>query len=321
MPSCGRLLAPKGRRSLGFSCLPWLLLYAGSVPRIVYANSLYAVNTNTLNGNSGAVEVFGPNGTASVFADVPPPGGAAGAAGLAFDGANLYVTVGTSVEKITPNGAISTYSGYNASGVLSLAFDQSGDLFVGAYSFGNGGISEITPGGAVSTFATNVEPAGLAFNSSGDLFVSDGSILDYTPSGSFSVFANVASYAPAGLAFDSHGNLFVAEVGEIEEFTPAGVGSLFATTSGEFYGVAIDSNDNVYTSVLQTNTIDEFSAGGALLQSFSSGGLGVRNLAFGPDISSSTPEPAPLLLTLIGLAFLVIRRAICVLRPGPTVSH
>jgi MYXO-CTERM domain-containing protein len=85
-----------------------------------------------------------------------------------------------------------------APGLTGLAFDHAGDLFVSNTQAGT--IQEITPGGAVSVFATGLGgPAGLAFDSVGDLYVVD---QGYSP--------EYGAYA-------------------IVEFTPAGVGSVFAS--------------------------------------------------------------------------------------------
>jgi DNA-binding beta-propeller fold protein YncE len=55
-------------------------------------------------------------------------------------------------------------------------------------------------------------------------------IQQFTPTGVGSVFADTGLSGPAGLAFDSAGNLYVANSnnGTIEKFTPQGVGSIFA---------------------------------------------------------------------------------------------
>ena len=75
---------------------------------------------------------------------------------------------------------------------------------------------------------------GLAFDSSGNLFVSietftdpgADSIVYFTPMGVKSTFATGLTF-PRGLAFDSSGNLFVAEAnaipeGDILKFSPGG---------------------------------------------------------------------------------------------------
>ena len=68
--------------------------------------------------------------------------------------------------------------------LLNASSAQAQNLFES--DFGTGSIYEFTPGGAQSTFASGlVYPAGLAFNSAGDLFVAteDGYIYEYSSGG------------------------------------------------------------------------------------------------------------------------------------------
>jgi len=96
-----------------------------------------------------------------------------------------------------------------------LAFDGSGNLY--AANQGNGMISEITPGGVVTTFASGLSyPVGLSFDGSGNLYASNsynGMISEITPGGVVTTFASGLSY-PVGLAFDGSGNLYVAQSGQ-----------------------------------------------------------------------------------------------------------
>ena len=80
-----------------------------------------------------------------------------------------------------------------------MAFNSAGDLFEA--DFGTGNIYEFTPSGTRSTFASGLNPYGLAFNSAGDLFVADGggNIYEFTPGGVKSTFAYEVQ--PEGLAF------------------------------------------------------------------------------------------------------------------------
>ena len=122
------------------------------------------------------------------------------------------------------------------------------NLFVSGY--GSGNVSEITPGGSVSTFATGMNfPIGLAFNSAGDLFVANsdnnaipasGSITEITPGGTQSTF--VSGVDPQGIAFNTAGNLFESDYrsGNIFEYTPGGVQSTFA--SGLSFPLAMTFN-------------------------------------------------------------------------------
>src|SRR5262249_41041666 len=84
-------------------------------------------------------------------------------------------------------------------------------------------IFKITPAGVASTFVDNTHlsaaPTGLAFDSSGNLYVSSQTanrILKVTPSGVVSTFvdSNSGLDVPLGLAFDSSGNLYVANSGD-----------------------------------------------------------------------------------------------------------
>ena len=108
---------------------------------------------------------------------------------------------------------------------------------------GSGNIYEFTPNGTRSTFASGLDgPQGLAFNSSGDLFVSAANnIYEYTPNGTQSTFASGLN-GPLGLAFDSSGDLLVAVVGSgfgsIYEYTPNGTQSTFASGLDGPWGLA-----------------------------------------------------------------------------------
>lgn len=106
-----------------------------------------------------------------------------------------------------------------------------------------------TTGTNLGVFGSTVlnEPTGLAFDGSGNLYVANNgnnTIVKFNSSGGIlstnsSVFANTGLDLPQGLAFDSAGNLYVANqhggtglgvgIGSVEEFTPGGIGSVFAS--------------------------------------------------------------------------------------------
>src|SRR5437868_14602099 len=84
----------------------------------------------------------------------------------------------------------------------------------------------------------------------GDLYQSDfgsGNIFRYTPAGGKTTFATGLGN-PAGLAFDPKGNLFVANNSgaAIVKITPGGVKSTFATGLNKLFGLAFDANGNLY---------------------------------------------------------------------------
>ena len=113
-------------------------------------------------------------------------------------------------------------------------------------------------------------PAGIAFDRAGNLYVANGgnnTIEKFTPGGVGSVFASGGLLnSPDSLAFDSLGNLYVANRNSIERFTPGGVGSIFATNGVNGpRGLAIDSSNNVFVSnqaTLGSEFIEKFTPGG-----------------------------------------------------------
>jgi sugar lactone lactonase YvrE len=230
---------------------------------------------------------------------------------MAFDSSgNLYVSqqTGTTVDKITPGGVVSTFAtGLN--GPTGLAFDTSGNLYVSNYGNGSGTtVSKITPGGVVSTFATGLNgPEGLAFDSKGNLYAgnlgngdSGTTVSKITPSGSVSTFATGLS-APVGMAFDSKGNLYVANYnnGTVSEITPGGVESIFCSNPSDPdpQGLAFDSQGNLYVC-WGAGQLKEYNSSGTLVQTFT-GFDNASGIAF-----AAVPEPSSMIL--LGLTFAVI---------------
>ena len=111
----------------------------------------------------------------------------------------------------------------------------------------------------VSTFAvTGLGPSGLAFDKSGNLYVSEfgGNVIDkLSPSGVLTTFATGFN-EPLGLAFDESGNLYVADYGNnlIRKINTSGVVTTFASI---IYPKALvfDASGNLYVA---TSYVDEF---------------------------------------------------------------
>jgi len=124
--------------------------------------------------------------------------------------------------------------------------------------------------GSNSTFGSGMtNPAGLAVDSAGNLFVSNyaGSsegIWKVTPGGIASLFVNASR--PYGLAFDSLGNLFSThQGGAIRKHTPSGGSTLFAHNgAGITGGIAIDSADQIYVANYSAGSIQKISSNGTV---------------------------------------------------------
>jgi sugar lactone lactonase YvrE len=198
-----------------------------------------------------------PNGVQSTFATLS---GNFFAEGVVFDRAgNLFVaaldTTGphgpSTIYKFTPDGVQSTF-GTVPYRSFALVFDSAGNLFAADSGFedvpNSAAIYKFAPDGTrrlfvgQSAFGNFNGPVGLAFDSSGNLFVSTeaanpmgtDTILKFTPNRVESTFATGLDW-PRGLAFDKNGNLFAAErgaftpPGAIYKFTPDGTRTTFAS--------------------------------------------------------------------------------------------
>lgn len=115
-----------------------------------------------------------------------------------------------------------------------------------------------TRGADLGVFGTLTHPTGLAFDKSGNLYVSSDdpaaySIQKFRPDGSVSIFASTGLNGPHALAFDQAGNLYVANIGNntIEKFTPDGVGMVFADAADGLehpVDLVFDTAGNLYVS-------------------------------------------------------------------------
>ncbi len=271
------------------------ILFAAPAPLradLVYVSQFFDDNIVTVNTASPSTPTF--------FASVPND-----PVLMAVDSSgNLYVAqqAGTTVNKITPGGSVSTFA-TGLSGPTGLAFDTSGNLYVANYNNGSGTtVSKITPGGSVSTFATGLNgPEGLAFDSSGNLYVGNlgkgdigTTVSKITPGGSVSTFATGLS-APVGMAFDSSGNLYVANYnnGTVSKITPGGSVSTFCSnpSAPDPQGLAFDNEGNLYVC-WGYGQMKEYNSSGALVQTFT-GFDNAVGIAFAP---AAVPEPGAFVL-------------------------
>jgi hypothetical protein len=233
---------------------------------------------------------------------------------------NLYIsnTYSNSIQKVSPDGTITTVAGggkgfADGNGVNArffypsgIALDGNGNLFVADMQ--NHAIRKVSPGGVVTTIAGNGapgavngngtaasfnNPAGIAVDANGNVFVSDQfnhMIRKISPNGNVTTFAggttrgaadgigSAASFSmPYGMTFDANGNLHVADWynHSIRKITPnaqvttiagKGVGwvdGLVAVAKFNYLaGVAIDTEGNMYVADRDNYRIRKISAAG-----------------------------------------------------------
>jgi hypothetical protein len=151
--------------------------------------------------------------------------------------------------------------------------DASGNVFVADEGTGYSGsaVYKIPPGCVTSSCVitlgggfTFFEPAGVAVDGNGNVFVADlfGPVYEIPASGSVKTF-NYGFSIPQGVAVDGSGNIFVADTGNnaVKEI-PAGCTSSSCVKSlggGFSYpdGVAVDGNGNVFVADTDNNILKE----------------------------------------------------------------
>src|SRR5262249_39662464 len=154
-------------------------------------------------------------------------------------------------------------------------------------------VATVSPG-AVSTVASGLQaPAGLAFDTAGNLYVANydgGTVSKVAPGGAISTFASGFTH-PEGLAVDAAGSLSVSQgdnAGTISKVSPGGVVIEFANSlSGLYYpkGLAFDGAGNLYAADQPSGYVNEFAPGGA-------------GSIFAADLNAFNPFGAPVTYTV-----------------------
>ena len=181
---------------------------------------------------------------------------------------------GTRELRVTRNGSASLPFHYavgkrlatNLHPVANPAIDSEGNIYA-TYSNRRGqkspvSVYKITAKGAVTPFATDImNPTGLAFNMTGDLFVSsrfDGSIFTVTPAGNVKPYLEGMGIA-TGIAFDRTGNLYVGDrSGSIFKISPEKEIFVFATLEPSIaaYHLSFGLDDHLYVTGPTTSSFD-----------------------------------------------------------------
>ncbi len=258
------------------------------------------IGQTTLNITGRLLRVPGPNQTLTVTLGVPTGGAVPGSpsvntltitepAAVQFGTGTEAVneSVGTFSIPVIVAGSLSATlfaagSGFNTPG--SLAVDPAGNFYVA--NAGDGTVSEVSPAGKVSLFASGFKlPLGLAFHA-GKLYVADtgaGTVYEVAAAGAKPITVASGFHDPTGLAFDSAGNLYVAnnETGTVSE-VPAGRGTFttFATGLNGPIDLAFGPDGNLYVANLVDGTVSKVSSSGGTPSTFASGFNNPIGLAF-----------------------------------------
>jgi sugar lactone lactonase YvrE len=120
----------------------------------------------------------------------------------------------------------------------------------------------------ISTYATVPGAQGLAFDPSGNLYVTSGGatrgVYKVPPGGGPGVlFATTGFVDPWGIVCDASGNVFVADrgnpvvanSGKIMQVTPAGVVTTFKSSLAAPFGLTIDANGNLYAGLFNAQKV------------------------------------------------------------------
>ena len=296
--------------------------------------------------------------------------------GVAVDGTgNVFVvdSGNSTIRKITPGGSVTTLAGMagvgftdivnNLDGVgaaarfwrpLGIAIDQSGNLYVADSGYGT--IRKITPAGSVTTIAGKAgtgygdgvgaaagfnQPAGIAVDGSGNVYVTDegaNNIRKVAPDGTVTTLAGLQTTPgsadgtgpaahflnPTGVAVDGAGNLFVTDENNdtIREITPGGVVTTLAGQAGNLgandgqgssasfrlpWGVVVDASGNLYVADSGNNAIRKITSGGAVTTLAGLGGG--SGTADGVGAAAAFEAPAGLALDGAGNLYVTDSRA------------
>ena len=281
--------------------------------------TIYVADYNTIRKIvDGQVSTPAGNGTSGIENGPGESAEFKGPFRIVVDGNNnLYVVdyEDPRIRKISPDAYVTTYAGTSNAGFLNggtlmaqfllamqgIAADGQGNVYVDD-TF-NERIRKISTAGQVNTYAgvgavgfrdgdTAIaefsDPAGLAFDPQGNLYVADAGnycIRKITPGGSVSKFAGsgirgsqdgsaeIAQFNRMGdIVADGKGNLFVADEYRIRKVTPGGVVSTIAGSTAGYVdgpgdiakfawpaGLGIDSKGNIYVADVYSNRIRKIS--------------------------------------------------------------
>jgi len=167
--------------------------------------------------------------------------------------------------------AVSGSSGY-ASGALPFTSAVALDASHNAWFAVQAGAVRVAPAGIVDSFPCCTDPAGIAIDLSGNIWIADYSasaVIELTPAGSVAhrTILSGGNAGPQGIAIDGAGNVWAANYfGESLAKLAGSTAAVVSPTLGygldaplsEPYGLAIDASGNLWLSNAGANTLTQF---------------------------------------------------------------
>jgi streptogramin lyase len=268
---------------------------------------------------ANAIDIVNPDGSSSTFVTGldNPAGLAFGPSGNLYVVTRTQADSGRTISAISPSGSITPFATNIIGDYLNaLAFDAKGNLYVGLDGYG---IDKLTSTGVASRFGSALGQ-GIAIAPNGNIYSAATYLSELymtTPTGVSTEIRALSN--PLGLAFDNSGDLFVSEesADQIIEITPSGSQLTYATLSGTgpfpagskvtFYGLAFDSSGNLYVAESNGLTGAIGLVANGTIQTFATL-PGIPVFIADPSVSLPIPEPAGSVL-LAGASVVFLRRS------------
>lgn len=222
-------------------------------------------------------------------ADLVTVSGSAGSAMATGPDGYIYVSGGTTIQRMNPaDGSRTTFaSGFsNAKGV---AFGPDGTLYVA--DLGNGNVYKVSTGGVVTTLSSGfTQPLHLVVDSSSNVYMANNvnnEITKIFPNGSVAWFAsipNTGSLGINGMTISPVNNYIYAvpKSNVIYQVTPAGSVTSLMTMVDPGFGIVTDTSNNMYVSSYSNGTITRINTGGSSTSTVMTGLSGPMGMAIAP---------------------------------------
>jgi len=301
------------RRLSLLACVALLLLFLPTVKsELIYVSLQNSIASFDISSGNGATIAATKTTVASGLNEVM---------GMVFGGDGYLYAVqfsSNSVSRINlGNGTTTTFAtGFtNPRGITYSAV--TGNFYV-ANSNVPGSISEVTSGGAVSTYLSSGirAPYGVSLDASGAMYIGNNgnATLTKVVGGTPTTFATFPSGSGTrGTSVDADGNVYTAVGNGVKKTTSLGVTSDFIASGMGFpFGMAWSSSGNLLVASFTDRMIYAYDSTGASLYNFSTGSVSsdrpryvafnVEGSGFNQIQNAAVPEPGQVAASLLLLA-------------------